>query len=120
MFEVMLLSSYVLATLGGTKRQLRESLKYVAINILSSWFFLVGLAYLYGTLGTLNMAHLSERIAEVGQTPLLTTISIVFLIVSSLKAGLLLSIWLSGTYSAPPSVVAVFYRALLTKVGIYA
>src|SRR5699024_4099972 len=60
MFEVMLLSSYVLATLGGTKRQLRESLKYVAINILSSWFFLVGLAYLYGTLGTLNVAHLSE------------------------------------------------------------
>ncbi|HLR81297.1 MAG TPA: Na+/H+ antiporter subunit D [Bacillota bacterium] len=120
MFEVMLLSSYVLATLGGTKRQLRESLKYVAINILSSWFFLVGLAYLYGTLGTLNMAHLSERIAEVGQTPLLTTISIVFLIVFSLKAGLLLYIWLPGTYSSPPTVVAALFGALLTKVGIYA
>src|SRR5699024_12457853 len=105
---------YVLATLGGTKRQLREALKYVAINILSSWFFLVGLAYLYGTLGTLNMARLSERIAEVGQTPLLTTISIVFLIVFSLTAGLLLYIWLPVTYSSPPTVDAALLGALFT------
>ena len=43
-FEVMLLSSYVLLTLGGNKRQLREAIKYVVINIVSSWFFLVALA----------------------------------------------------------------------------
>ncbi len=79
-FEVMLLSSYVLITLGGRKVQLVESIKYIAINVLSSWFFLVGIAYLYGTVGTLNMAHLSVRIAEVGQGPLLTVISIIFLI----------------------------------------
>ena len=78
-FEVMLLSSYVLITLGGRKIQLVESIKYVVINVLSSWFFLLGIAYLYGTVGTLNMAHLSVRIAEVGQGPLLTTIGIIFL-----------------------------------------
>ena len=58
-FEVMLLSSYVLITLGGRKVQLVESIKYVSINVLSSWFFLLAIAYLYGTVGTLNMAHLS-------------------------------------------------------------
>lgn len=119
-FEVMLLASYVLVTLGGKKAQLRESIKYVVINILSSWFFLVALAYLYGTLGTLNMAHLSERVAEAGQGPLLTTISILFLIVFSLKAGLLLFFWLPGSYSAPPTAIAALFGALLTKVGIYA
>ncbi|MFJ5770602.1 Na+/H+ antiporter subunit D [Psychrobacillus sp. NPDC093180] len=119
-FEVMLLASYVLVTLGGKKAQLRESIKYVVINILSSWFFLVALAYLYGTLGTLNMAHLSERVAEAGQGPLLTTISILFLIVFSLKAGLLLFFWLPGSYSVPPTAIAALFGALLTKVGIYA
>ncbi|WP_172370684.1 Na+/H+ antiporter subunit D [Sporosarcina jiandibaonis] len=119
-FEVMLLASYVLITLGGRKVQLVESIKYVVINVLSSWFFLLGIAYLYGSVGTLNMAHLSERIAEVGQGPLLTTISLIFLIVFSLKSGLLLYFWLPGSYSAPPTAIAALFGALLTKVGIYA
>src|SRR5690625_5145890 len=119
-FEVMLVASYVLITLGGEKFQLKESIKYLAVNVLSSWFFLVAIAYLYGSLGTLNMAHLSARIAEVGQTPLLTVISILFLIVFSLKSGLLLYQWLPGSYSAPPTAIAALFGALLTKVGIYA
>ncbi|MGM8364907.1 Na+/H+ antiporter subunit D [Virgibacillus sp. W0181] len=119
-FEVMLLSSYVLITLGATKQQLKVSVKYIAINILSSWIFLVAIAYTYGTLGTLNLAHLSERIAESGQTPLLTVISILFLIVFSIKSGLLLYQWLPGAYSAPPTAIAALFGALLTKVGIYA
>lgn len=119
-FEVMLLASYALIALGGKKVQLVESIKYVAINVLSSWFFLLGIAYLYGTVGTLNMAHLSARIAEVGQGPLITVISIIFLIVFSLKSGLLLYFWLPGSYSAPPTAIAALFGALLTKVGIYA
>lgn len=119
-FEVMLLSSYVLLTLGGTKRQLREAIKYVSINIVSSWFFLVALAYLYGSVGTLNMAHIAARVAENGQDPLLTTISVMFLLVFGLKAGLLLYFWLPGSYSAPPAVTSALFGALLTKVGIYA
>ncbi len=119
-FEVTLLASYVLITLGGTKRQLRESIKYVVINVIASWFFLLALAYLYGSLGTLNMAHLSERVAEAGQDPLLTTIGILFLVVFSIKAGLLLFFWLPGSYSAPPMAIAALFGALLTKVGIYA
>src|SRR5699024_7255366 len=50
----------------------------------------------------------------------LTVISILFLIVFSLKAGLLLYQWLPGSYSAPPPAVAALFGALLTKVGIYA
>lgn len=119
-FEVMLLASYVLITLGGSKFQLKESLKYITINVLSSWIFLVGIAYLYGTLGTLNLADLSLKVSEVGQTPLLTVISILFLLVFSLKSGLLLYQWLPGSYSAPPPAIAALFGALLTKVGIYA
>jgi multicomponent Na+:H+ antiporter subunit D len=119
-FEVMLLASYVLIAFGGKKNQLKESMKYVIINVVSSWFFLVAIAYLYGTIGTLNMAHLSERIAEAGQTPLLTVISMVFLTVFGLKAGLLLYFWLPRSYSVAPTAIAALFGGLLTKVGIYA
>ena len=118
-FEVMLISSYVLITLKGTKIQLRESFKYILVNVVSSFLFLVGIAYLYSITGTLNLAHLSIRIAQAGQDGLLTTVSLIFLIVFGLKAGLFLFYWIPGSYSAPPTAIAAIFAALLTKVGIY-
>ncbi|MGG4146350.1 Na+/H+ antiporter subunit D [Paenibacillus algorifonticola] len=119
-FEVMLISSYALIVLGGTKRQLRETLKYILINILSSTLFVAAVAYLYGVVGTLNMADLSVKIAEAGQSGILHVIALLFMIVFSLKAGLFLFFWLPGSYGAPPAAVTALFAALLTKVGIYA
>jgi len=119
-FEVMLIASYILVMLGGRKIRLQESIKYIAINVLSSWIFLIGIAYLYGTMGTINLADLADKVSDAGQTPLLTTISILFLIVFALKSGLLLFFWLPGSYSVPPTAVAALFGALLTKVGVYA
>lgn len=119
-FEVMLIASYALIVLGGTKRQLRETLKYMLINIISSTLFVAAVAYLYGTVGTLNMAHLSLRVAEVQQDGILSVIGLLFLIVFALKAGLFLFFWLPGSYSAPPAAVSALFGALLTKVGLYA
>lgn len=119
-FEVMLVASYVLISLGGTKIQLRESIKYILINIISSFLFLAAIAFLYSMTGTLNLAHLSVRVAEVGQSGLMTAVAFLFFIVFSIKAGLFLFFWLPGSYSAPPTAIAAIFGALLTKVGIYA
>lgn len=119
-FEMMLIASYVLITLGGSKSQLRESIKYILVNVISSFLFLVGIAYLYSITGTLNLAHLSIRIAEAGQDGLVTTVALLFLIVFSLKAALFLFYWLPGSYSSPPTAISALFAALLTKVGIYA
>ncbi|AJY73957.1 Na+/H+ antiporter subunit D [Paenibacillus beijingensis] len=119
-FEVLLIASYALIVLGGTKRQLRETLKYILINIVSSTLFVAAVAYLYGVVGTLNMAHLSVRVAEAGQGGMLNVIAVLFLIVFALKAGLFLFFWLPGSYSAPPAAVSALFGALLTKVGLYA
>lgn len=119
-FEVMLISSYALIVLGGTRKQLRETLKYIMINILSSALFVAAIAYLYGVVGGLNLADLSVRVAEAGQGGVLNVIAILFMIVFSLKAGLFLFFWLPGSYGAPPAPIAAVFAALLTKVGLYA
>lgn len=119
-FEVMLIASYVLLTLGGSKPQLRESIKYILINIISSMLFIIAIGYLYAITGTLNMAHLSERVAEIGQDGLITTVSLLFLIVFGLKSALFLYFWLPGSYSVPAPAIAALFAALLTKVGVYA
>ncbi|MFD0590238.1 Na+/H+ antiporter subunit D [Paenibacillus sp. GCM10027627] len=119
-FEVMLISSYALIVLGGTKPQLRESIKYMLINIISSALFVAAVAYLYGVTGALNMADLSARVADAGQGGILNVIALLFMIVFALKAGLFLFFWLPGSYGAPPAAIRAIFAALLTKVGLYA
>ncbi|MDH6426996.1 MULTISPECIES: Na+/H+ antiporter subunit D [unclassified Paenibacillus] len=119
-FEVLLVASYALIVLGGSKGQLRETLKYVLINVISSSLFVATIAYLYAATGTLNMAHLSLRVAEAGQGGVMNVIAVLLLIVFSIKAGLLLFFWLPDSYSAPPLAVRALFGALLTKVGLYA
>ncbi|RTR36041.1 Na+/H+ antiporter subunit D [Robertmurraya yapensis] len=119
-FEVMLMSSYVLLVLGGTKIQLRESIKYLLVNVISSALFVITVAYLYSVVGTLNMAHISQRIAEIGQPGILSVIAVLFLIVFGLKGAIFpLYFWMPGSYYAPPAPVLALFGALLTKVGVY-
>ncbi len=120
-FEVMLLSSYVLIVLGGEPGQLRESFKYVIINIISSTLFLVGLAMLYGVVGTLNMADAALKVAEVENQGIITLIGIIFFVVFGLKASVFpLYFWLPNSYFQPPTAVSALFGGILTKVGVYA
>lgn len=120
-FEIMLVSSYILLTLGGEGRQLREGFKYVVLNSLASLLFLIAVATLYGMMGTLNMADLAVKVASAGPQPLLSVVAVLFLLVFGLKGGVFpLYYWLPESYPTAPAPVAALFAALLTKVGVYA
>lgn len=120
-FEVIIISSFVLMTLGGRKTQLEGAVKYMAMNILASTFFLTGIAILYGITGSLNMADLAIRVNLIENQTLIGITSCFFLIGFGIKSAVFpLYYWLPSSYHTPPSAVAATFGGLLTKVGIYA
>ena len=120
-FEVIIISSFVLLTIGGRKIQIEGAVKYFTLNMLSSIIFLTGIAMLYGVTGSLNMADLSRIIPTIENEGLVQTISVVFMIAFGVKAGVFpLYFWLPASYHTPPASVSAIFAGLLTKVGVYA
>ena len=119
-FEVMLVSSFVLFTLGGKKDQLEGSIKYVAINVVSSSLFLAGIGLIYGLTGSLNMAALHLKIPLVDNQAMVSVAKIFFLVSFGIKAAIFpLFFWLPASYHTPPIAISALAVGLLTKVGVY-
>jgi len=119
-FEVMLIASFVLLSLGGEKAQIEGAFNYVTLNLLSSALFLAAVGILYGTVGTLNMADLSIRLQDLQIPGLATVLAMLFLIAFGIKAAVFpLFFWLPASYHTPPVAVSALFAGLLTKVGVY-
>lgn len=120
-FEVMLVASYALMVIGGTRYQLRETFKYAIINLIASMVFLAAIAYLYGITGTVNMAQAAQRVSELEQNGTMEVIAVLFFIAFATKAALFpLYFWLPRPYFGAPMVITALFGGLLTKVGMYA
>ena len=118
-FEVLLMASFVLLTMGGQMRQINGGIRYVVLNLLASTLFLAAAGVAYGTLGTLNMAHLAQRLDGAPEHVRLLMAGLLLVAFGS-KAGLFpLFFWLPSSYHTPHPVVTAFFGGLLTKVGIY-
>ncbi len=121
-FEILLIASYGLMIHGAGKRRLQAGVQYVVYNLLGSTLFLFALGAIYGATGTLNMADLSVRVADMPQsdTALIRVAAVLLLLVFAVKAALMpLHFWLPATYEEAPAPVAALF-AVMTKVGAYA
>ncbi len=120
-FEVLLVASYALMSLGSEPYQMQETFKYLTVNALTASLFLVAVATTYSLTGTLNMADVAVRFAEVGDPVIRGIVAVMFLLVFGIKAALFpVYMWLPRSYFAPPTVIAALFGGLLTKVGVYA
>lgn len=118
MFEIMLLASFVLVTLGQSVEQLRAAIVYVVLNILGSWLLLLGIGMLYKTVGTLNFSHLAMRLNHMENNQTITMISLVFLVAFSSKAALVIFMWLPKAYAVLNTELAALFAALMTKLEL--
>ena len=119
-FEILLVASYVLITLGSTESRIRTGSVYIVVSLVSSILFLAAIAMIYGALGTVNMAQVSERMSELpAQTQMV--LHVMLLLAFAIKAAVFpLSFWLPDSYPTAPAPVTAVFAGLLTKVGVYA
>ncbi|WP_042409004.1 Na+/H+ antiporter subunit D, partial [Corynebacterium jeddahense] len=119
-FEVFLVASYVLLTLGASPQRVRSGIGYVMVSMASSMVFLFALALVYASVGTMNMAQAGIRMEEL-PTGTRAAIFATFLVAFGIKAAVFpLDAWLPDSYPTAASIVTAVFAGLLTKVGVYA
>ena len=120
-FEILLLASYSMLLHGGGRLRTKAGLHFVVINLVGSTLFLFAVGILYGLLGTLNMADLAVKVANVEpeNVALIRVAGLLLFSVFALKAALLpLYLWLPDAYAYTSAPVAALF-AIMTKVGAY-
>jgi multicomponent Na+:H+ antiporter subunit D len=118
-FEIMLIASYALLTVKAGAREVRSATTYVVVNLLASALFLVMVAFVYGATGTVNMADLAIRLADIDPA-VREMLGLLMLVVFGIKAALFpLFMWLPDSYPTAPTAVTAIFAGLLTKVGVF-
>lgn len=121
-FEVMLAASYGLVLHGYNLNRIRAGMQFIAVNLVASLMFLIGVALIYAATGTLNMSDLAARVPHIETVDInllkvgAATLAIAFLVKSAMWP---LGFWLPATYAAASPPVGVML-VLMTKVGVYA
>ena len=119
-FEILLVASYVLITLGSTESRIRTGAVYIVVSLVSSILFLAAIAMIYGAVGTVNLAQIAERVAQLPQETQFV-LHLMLLVAFGIKAAIFpVSFWLPDSYPTAPAPVTAVFAGLLTKVGVYA
>ncbi len=121
--EISSISTYVLVALGARRdrRALPAAFNYLIMGTIGASFYVIGVGFLYAATGTLNMADIGARLADLQDSRTVQAGFAFILVGLSLKAAMWpLHQWLPNAYAHAPGFVTVFLSATATKVAIYA
>lgn len=119
--EIIVISGAALTASADDKYAVEAAYKYFYISTIAAAFFLLGVGALYASYGTLNLADLAVRIAELPSQPLamagLAFLTITFLVKS---AAVPFHFWQPDFHAAAPTPISAMLSSLVVKVGVYA
>jgi multicomponent Na+:H+ antiporter subunit D len=119
--EIASISSYALVGYGCRHEELEATFKYLTLGNIGALFVLLGVAFVYGISGTLNMADFSLR-TIVASPETLYIILAFFMIGFGLKAALVpMHAWLPDAHPAAPTPISAMLSGVFIKAtGVYA
>ncbi|KPU63967.1 NADH dehydrogenase [Thermococcus sp. EP1] len=118
--EITAISAYALTAYNKTGEASEAALKYVVLGGIGSSFFLVGVALIYGSLGTLNMAHIAQLASMIN--PTVAKVGLALLIFGlAVEAELFpLNAWAPDAYQEAPHPITAVFSAFVVKASLYA
>jgi len=115
--ELMGLSAVALVALAGGADALTSAMRYLFVSLLGSLFYLMGVALLYHSFGSVDIVILSQRMES---SPA------VWLAMGLITTGLLLKtalfpmhFWLPPAHASAPAPVSALLSALVVKASFY-
>ncbi len=120
--EIAVIASYALVAFGIERTELEASFKYQVLGGVASLLILLGVAMLYWKTQTLNMAHISQVLAQSENNAFLTFTQILLISGFGLKAAMIpFHAWLPDAHSSAPAPISAMLSGVLIKaVGVYA
>jgi multicomponent Na+:H+ antiporter subunit D len=120
--EIGAISSYALVAFGTEDEELEASFKYLVLGSVASSFILFGIALMYSTTGTLNLADISRTTSERGLNSVTVFATGLFIGGFGLKAAMVpFHAWLPDAHpSAPAPISAMLSGVLIKALGVYA
>jgi multicomponent Na+:H+ antiporter subunit D len=116
--EVAALSAYALVA-AGRRGAPRAGLNYLIIGSLGASLYLMGVGFLYGATGTLNIADVA-RLLPAAEPRLALVGGLLIVAGVGIKMALFpLHMWMPAAYARSPSPAAALMAPLVTKVSAY-
>lgn len=118
--ELMVVSSVILVAISDNKLGLEAAIKYLFISAMGTLFLLTGIAALYATFGTLNIADIG-RLLSTGERPLLAqTAALLLMCAFLLKSAVFpFHFWQPDFHTTAPTPVSAMLSSVIVKAGIY-
>ncbi len=115
--ELLGLSAVALVALAGTRDALSAAMRYLLVSLLGSLFFLFGVALLYHSYGSVDIATLAQQIKP---GPIMSIIMALMMSGLLLKTALFpMHFWLPPAHGSAPAPVSALLSALVVKASFY-
>ena len=118
--ELMVLASVSLVATSDSEFGLEAAIKYIFISSMGTVFLLMGIAAMYVTFGTLNLAEMGSQLVT-GERPLLATTALIMLTCAFLlkSAVFPFHFWQPDFHTPAPTAAHAMLSSVIVKVGVY-
>jgi multicomponent Na+:H+ antiporter subunit D len=117
--EISALASYALVAIGDPRAPY-SAFRYLTLGTVGASLYLMGLAFLYMSTGTLNMAEMAVLLPYVNHQPQVVIGIVLILLGAGLKMALFpMHAWLPDAYTNASSPATALIAPIGTKVAVY-
>ena len=118
--EITSISAYALTGYNKTGEASEASMKYIILGGIGSSFFLVGVALLYGSLGTLNLAQIAQLAGNMNATVAQAALALIIFGLAVEAEIFPLNAWAPDAYQGAPHPITAMFSAFVVKAALYA